>query len=74
MIQTLRREEKYSQKRRGLSGTSQMVQAKRFCLDAWLVALGSQSVYGRIYSLIPTSDGHVIGFGWGVLWAEAHYL
>lgn len=30
---------------------------KKVCLDAWFVALGSQSVYGRIYALIPTADG-----------------
>lgn len=32
-------------------------------LDAWLAALGSQAVYGRVDSLIPTADGHVIGVG-----------
>lgn len=30
------------------SGISHVVQAKRFCLGAWLVALGSQSVYDRV--------------------------
>lgn len=39
-------------KKRGVTETSQIVQANCFWFR-WLVALGSQSVYGRVDSLIP---------------------
>lgn len=58
-------------KNKGVTDTSQIVQANCFWFR-WLVALGSHSVYGRIDSLIPTTNGQVIGVGDG--WAEAHYL
>lgn len=66
-------------KKKGIIRNKSDGSGKKVSLDAWLVALGSQSVYGRIYSLIHTADGLVIGCGsgqgrGGPLWAEAHYL
>lgn len=47
-------------KKKGVTETSQLVQPKCFQLR-WLVALGSPSVYGRVFSLITTANSHVTG-------------
>lgn len=57
-------------KKKGVTETSQIVQATCFWFR-WLIALGSQSVYGRVDS-DPTANSQVILLGGG--WAEAHYL